>query len=172
MQEFENTVHDGDDELRIYELGFHIVPTVGDEGVTGEVEGVRGVIAKNGGSVLFEEVPQLMRLAYSLERVIARKHHSFDTAYFGWIVFEATPRGAHAVKEAMRHNEHIVRSLMVKTERDADIVRHPATARAEKQVDASRTEERAEEKPAPAAEAQGEPMSTEQMDAEIEKLVV
>src|SRR5690606_29700012 len=142
MQEFQNTVHDGDDELRVYELGFHIVPRVGDEGVAGEVESIRGVIAKNEGTVLFEEVPQLMRLAYTLDRVIARTHHSFDTAYFGWIVFEATPRGAHAVKEAMRHNEHIVRSLMVKTEKDADIVRHPATARAEKQVDAPRSEER------------------------------
>lgn len=165
---------DGDDnEARTYELGFHIVPTVGDEGISKEVEAIHALIAKHHGTIVSEEQSQLMRLAYTLDRVIARQHHSFDNAYFGWMIFEALPSEAHAVKEAMRHNEHVIRSLMVKTEKDAAPVRHPAQApRLEtKPTDfASRTHEKVVhegvvEKPA-------EPMTTEQLDAEIEKLVV
>ncbi len=165
---------DGDDnETRTYELGFHVVPTVGDEGVSQEVETIHALIAKHRGTIVSEEQPQLMRLAYSLDRVIARQHHSFDNAYFGWMIFEALPSDAHAVKEAMRHNEHIIRSLMVKTEKDAAPVRHPAQApRFEtKPTDfASRIHEKVVKEGA--VEQPAEPMTTEQLDAEIEKLVV
>lgn len=174
MQEFKDISQEQDDsEARVYELGFHIVPSVGDEGLSKEIEAVHAVIAKNGGNIVSEEQPQLTRLAYPLQRDIARKRHTFDTAYFGWVVFEAFPKGAHAVKEAMRHNEHIIRSLMVKTEKDAAPVRHPATAPRFETKPTEFSARPTEKMPAEGApETPAEPMSTEQMDAEIEKLVV
>lgn len=175
MQEFKDKQdQDGDDaEARTYELGFHIVPSVGDEGLSAEIEAIHAIIAKNHGTIISEEQPQLMRLAYPLQRDISRKRHTFDSAYFGWFVFEAFPSDAHAVKEAMRHNEHVVRSLLVKTEKDAAPVRHPAQApRFETKPTefAARTNERAAAETV--SETPAEPMTTEQLDAEIEKLVV
>lgn len=176
MAEIDNEIREAegnDSDARVYELGFHIVPTVGDDGLPQEVDALHALIAKYHGTIISEEHPQLMHLAYPLSHDIARTRHTFDTAYFGWVVFEAFPHDAHAVKEAMRANQHIVRSLLIKTEKDAPQVRHPAVApRFEtKPTDFSA---RTHEKPVREAvvEEPAVPMSTEQMDAEIEKLVV
>jgi ribosomal protein S6 len=168
-----NETHLIDDEARIYELGFHIVPTVGDEGISREIESLHALIAKHEGTIISEELPQLMRLAYPLMRDIARKKHSFDSAYFGWIVFEAFPKKAHAIKEAMRHNEHIIRSLLVKTEKDASPVRHPANAPRSEVKSSSDISARTTESETQTESKEPENIMTEeQIDAEIDKLIV
>ncbi|MCR4274946.1 MAG: 30S ribosomal protein S6 [Candidatus Campbellbacteria bacterium] len=162
---------DTDADSRFYELGFHIVPQVGEAGLAKEVDVLRAMLEKNGAKIISEEWPQLMTLAYPLVRDIARTRHTCTTAYFGWVVFEALPDQAHMIKEETRRNEHILRHLLVKTYADAPVVRHPVHAG---HTDHKAPEEKEilhEEKKVETAEAVV-PMTTEQMDVEIEKLVV
>lgn len=162
---------DNDADSRVYELGFHVVPQVGEDGLAKEMDTLRAMFDTKGVKIMSEEWPQLMTLAYPLVRDISRTRHTCSTAYFGWFVFEALPHHAHAIKEEMRRNEHILRYLLVKTYADAPVVKHPAHV---SHVDHKAPEEKEEtkvEEVAPTAEAVV-PMTTEQMDVEIEKLVV
>ena len=52
----------------IYEVGYHIVPTVGEDGLSGEVALVRSSIEDNAGSVFAEEWPKQMNLSYSISK--------------------------------------------------------------------------------------------------------
>ncbi len=42
----------------------------------------------------------------------------YDTAYFGWIKFEAAPEAALEIKKAMDANEKVLRYLLIKTARE------------------------------------------------------
>jgi ribosomal protein S6 len=162
------------DDSRVYELAYHVVPTLDEAGLSAQVDAIRARIEKTGGTILSEQWPQTMQLAYPLSRTISRTHQTFQRASFGWIVFEAMPKVAHAIKEALRADEQIIRFFVVKTVRDAEPVRHPAQASHTEARPAEEALERtpeakmkAEEKAEPAV-----PMSKEEMDAEIEKLIV
>lgn len=161
---------DNDADSRLYELGFHVVPMVGDEGLTKEMDTLRAMLEKHNVKMISEEWPQLMNLAYPLVRVISRTRHTCVTAYFGWFVFEALPHQAHAIREEIRRNEHILRYLLVKTYADAPVVKHPVHAgHADHKMPEEKPESPVVEKE-PVADAT--PMTAEQMDVEIEKLVV
>ena len=78
-------------EPRIYEIGYHIIPTVKEEDVEKIVGGIRSVIEKSGGSFIAEGAPSLIRLAYPISAlaVEGEKRVEYDRGYFGWIKFES-----------------------------------------------------------------------------------
>src|SRR3990167_4425026 len=53
-------------EPRIYELGYHIIPTVKEEDVEKIVGSIRSVIEKAGGSFIAEGAPSLTKLSYAM----------------------------------------------------------------------------------------------------------
>lgn len=144
-------------EPRIYEVGFHIIPLVTEEGIPAEVDAVRNVIESAGGTVFAEEWPKRMTLAYPMRTVIHREHHTFTDASFGWVKFEGGAAAAVALKDALTANPNILRFLITKTIRDTSPRRRFVTPTA------------SHAEGIPAAESL---LSKEQMDAEIEKLVV
>ncbi len=167
----ENTIIDtaeGAEDSRLYEVSFHIVPTLDEAGVAETVASLKTLVEKNGGSVVGSETPVLMKLAYTIEKDIERKRHSFESAYFGWMFFEATPEGAHAVKEAIATNNAIVRSLFIKADKEAlEFHKHPAHTTSPYEAP-TRDEVAVEDVP----QVEAQPMTVEAMDAEIAKLVV
>src|SRR5688500_14397470 len=74
-----------DEDSRLYELGFHLVPMVGDEGAPTEAAKVRKVVEEKGATIVGEEAPRLMRLGYPMRAHINRTHHVCESAYFGWV---------------------------------------------------------------------------------------
>jgi ribosomal protein S6 len=161
----EDTQIDRNDDARIYEAAFHVIPSLEEADAAAVAAGIRGAIEAKGGTVLGGDAPQLMRLAYPMQKDIDRKRHTFTSAYFGWVVFEATGDVAHEVKESLGKDDKILRSLVIKTIKEAAEPRkHPARLRDERPVAPMYTP-KTEEKPA-------EPMTVEAMDAEIAKLVV
>src|SRR3990167_8661900 len=50
--------------VRIYEVGYHIIPTVAEENLEKVVGGIRATIEKAGGSFIAEGAPTLTKLAY------------------------------------------------------------------------------------------------------------
>lgn len=107
-------------EKDLYEVGFHILPSVADVDVESKYNDIKGFITKHCGKIVSEEVPKLINLSYTMVKVIDNKHERFDTAYFGWVTFEMEPKDLIALKEELDQYSDILRFLIVKTSEDAD----------------------------------------------------
>lgn len=151
------------DSRPVYEVGFHVVPTVGDEGVAGVVDQVRSALGN--AEIISEQFPERMRLAYTVERSLTGKREKYDEAYFGFIKFALERESIPALEEALRSNKNVLRFLLVETVRE-DIGAMPRRA-----VFASdRLEGETIQKPKAAEEAVGE-VSEEELDKSIDALV-
>lgn len=161
------------EDSRIYEAAFHIVPSLDEAGAAAEVADIKKFLVSNGATILGSGEPMLMELAYEIQKDIDRKRHTFTRAYFAWFVFEASPEAAHAVKEMLGARLTLVRSLLIKTSKEAaSDRRHPALL-ATPSNEAPVVEEPVEVEEAPvAADEEKKPMDVEVVDAEIAKLVV
>lgn len=114
-------------DARIYEAAFHIVPSLDEAGAAAVAAEIRSFIESRGGSILGLGQPMLMALAYPIQKDIERTRHTFTQSHFGWFVFETTPDVAHALKEVLGTHASIVRSLLMKTTKEAAADRpHPA----------------------------------------------
>lgn len=104
--------------LRIYEVGYHIIPTVKEEDVEKIVGEIRGVVEKAGGSFIAEGAPALTRLAYPMSTLEGEKHVEHDRGYFGWIKFEAVVSVVHTLDEALKKNSNLLRHIIFLTVRE------------------------------------------------------
>lgn len=102
----------------VYEVGYHIVPAVSPEKLPAEVDAIKAVLAGNNAVTIAEEAPKLRSLAYQMVKAIGPARHKYDTAYFGWIKFEAAPEAAIEIKKAMDANEKVLRYILIKTARE------------------------------------------------------
>lgn len=156
-------------DSRIYEAAFHIVSSLDDVGAATEAAAIRKTLESHGAAVMSEGAPMLMGLAYPIQKSIERVRHTFTKGYFGWFVFEASPEAAHAIKEMLLTRPTIIRSLLVKTVKEAaDDRKHPALSAPKGDAPMPN---KPDEPEAP-AEEEKKPMDVEQVDAEIAKLVV
>ncbi|MBP9771835.1 MAG: 30S ribosomal protein S6 [Candidatus Pacebacteria bacterium] len=171
----ENTIKaemdEKNEDTRIYEAAFHVIPSLEEAEAASIASDIRAKIEAQGGTILGGEAPQLMQLAYPMQKDIDRKRYTYTSAYFGWVVFESNGEVAHSIKSFLGdNNTSILRSLVVKTTKEAAEPRkHPAqTAQPERPVAPAYVATPDVIAPEKAAE----PMTVEAMDAEIAKLVV
>lgn len=99
----------------VYEVGYHIVPTVSPEQLPKEVEAIKALLGGKDAKIISEEAPKLRPLAYTMLKVVGPLRQKFDTAYFGWIKFEGTSDAIVAIQKALDESEKVLRSLVVKT---------------------------------------------------------
>lgn len=146
---------------RIYEVGYHITPTVKEEDLEKIVSEVRGIIEKQGGSFIAEGAPSLMKLAYPMSvRLPAQagegeRYAEYDRGYFGWIKFEGAPAIAAMLDEALKTNRNVLRFIVFKTVREDTRAKMKApTLREVKRTDTIKAApRRIEEVAAPVSEA-------------------
>ncbi|MES2203214.1 MAG: hypothetical protein V4474_02775 [Patescibacteria group bacterium] len=158
------------DTTPIYEAAFHIVPTVGDGGVSAVVDKIKSYLAapQNGESaeIIKEVAPQKMQLAYVIERAGEGKREKYSEAYFGSIKFATAERAtAAALLESLHGTREVLRSLVISTTREE--IKAPV-ARAVYTSD--RLEGQTLKKPTSAPEKPAE-VSQEELDKSIEALV-
>jgi len=103
---------------RVYEAGYHILPTVAEGDVEKVVAGIRSEIEKLGGSLIAEGAPSLVKLSYSMDKREGEKHVGYDRGYFGWLKFEGPAEGAATLMTALNANQQILRSIVFKTLRE------------------------------------------------------
>ncbi len=104
------------DERRVYELGYHMVPTLTEEELQKEVDSIRGAISELKGNFLSEGEPTLIDLAYTMYINEGGKNTAYDKAYFGWLKFDLMPDAlSHLQKEVIGDNKNILRYLLIKT---------------------------------------------------------
>lgn len=139
---------------RIYEVGYHVVPSVAEENVEKIVGDIRAVIEKAGGSFIAEGAPAMTRLAYEMESQDGDKRSYFDKAYFGWIKYEAPVASAAALEEFLKANTSILRHIIFVTVREETRAKIKApTLREVKRTDTIKsTPRRPEETSAPLSE--------------------
>lgn len=106
---------------RIYELGYHIVPTVSEDAVGAEVTALKDTLAKEGTQIIAEGFPRFRPLAYPMRKAMSGKQIDFSNGYFGWIKFEAPAEAATAVAAALRKDEKMLRFLLFKTVRESTL---------------------------------------------------
>jgi len=105
--------------LCIYEVGYHLLPTIAEENLGEEVTSLKDLLSDNGAVFISDEYPKLIELAYEMVRSIANKKQKFTSAYFGWVKFECNTIQAKTIKEILDKNEKLVRYLMIKTVRES-----------------------------------------------------
>jgi ribosomal protein S6 len=105
-------------EPRVYELGFHLDPELSSDEANKEFKKVRDFIAGKA-EIVAEGSSQKVQLAYTISRQETSGRRDFDSAYFSWIVYEATPE-AHAEVVALAGAEKkIVRFIDLLTTKEA-----------------------------------------------------
>ncbi len=109
-------------EPRVYEIGYLLAPTVNEGDLTNERDALVALITKFKGIVISEEQPGLIDLAYDMTKIINNKKHTYSQAYFGWIKFDITPNVIEILTEEVEAVESLLRSIMIKTERENTIV--------------------------------------------------
>ncbi len=109
---------DGESEVRIYELGFHLDPELPTEGIKKAYEAVRDIISANG-TLVAEGEPQMIQLAYTISRQETAGRRDFNSAYFSWIAYEATPEAHAEVVAAASANKSFVRFIDLVTTKEA-----------------------------------------------------
>ncbi|MES2134648.1 MAG: 30S ribosomal protein S6 [Patescibacteria group bacterium] len=108
-----------DVRTNVYEIGYHLLPTLSEEEVTVAVQGIMDTLKAENVTFVGDRFPSKIALAYTIAKRVNGKLTNFDGAYFGWVAFEA-PRDAIArLKTALDANVSVLRSLIVVTERDA-----------------------------------------------------
>lgn len=148
---------------KVYEIGFHIAPIVGDEKVAYEVSLIKSALESIKAEVIGEDFPRLRVLAYPLSKAIGGVKKTFKESYFGWIKFEAGAEGVTALGKEVEKLENILRFLIIKTVKENTLYGNKFQTRPEGRV---RKEEGVKE------EAQKAPMNPEEIDKTIDKLVI
>ena len=146
----------------VYELGFHVVPTVGDDGVSAVVESIRKLLGD--AEIISEGFPQKMQLAYQVERSTQGKREKYNESYFGWIKFATERETIPALEKWLKDAPSVLRSLIIQTVRE-DIAAAPRRA----VFSSDRLEGKTLEKPLGTPEKAGE-VSQEELDKSIEAL--
>ncbi len=153
-----------DQDPQVYEVGYHVLSTVSEADLGARVTAVRDVIESHGGSVIADEYPKFMDLAYTMVKMVANKKSSYSSSYFGWIKFEAIPKEIKAIESTLQQDPLLLRFLLVKTVRENTMVpKKVLMAKRPGDEASTKQEEKVEERPV---------LTEEELDKTIEELVI
>ena len=102
-------------ERRVYELGYLAVSTLTDAQLTAAVDSVRAKITERGGTIISEDAPAELVLAYSMYTRAQEKNIPHEKAFFGTLKFEVAPAAAEELRHLMTGDNNFIRSLLYVT---------------------------------------------------------
>lgn len=165
----ETKAHEDEDVAKVtYELGYHLVPSLGEDDLALRVGELQKAISAAHGSIDSEGYPQSFVLAYTMHKLRGGKWDRYDSSFFGWIRFELPVEEMVAFREALDHNEHLIRYLLIKLDAAALApapVRAPRREGGEVATEPKALVKRQDE------EDKGEEVSEEELDKQIEELI-
>jgi ribosomal protein S6 len=104
-----------DKELRVYEFSYLLVPGLAEEDVTAKVSSLKKLFTENSATIISEEAPEYIGLAYTMIHKVNNKNERVNSAYFGWFKFNAETDILEKVKVAIDRDTQLVRYLLIKT---------------------------------------------------------
>jgi ribosomal protein S6 len=157
-----------DSRVKVYEVGYLLIPTIPEEHLAAEVQNIKAIIEKNEGVFITEDFPKLRPLAYTMRKSATGQNLKFTNAYFGWIKFEVNPSMIPTVQVGLEKNLNLLRFMLIGTVRENTLYTQRVVYRpaGEGALATDKIEEGQE------AEAPKEKMSEEEIDKTIENLVV
>lgn len=160
----EITAETKNEGVKIYEVGYLLVPELAESAVAEEVGNLKALITDSlGGMEISSEMPRMIDLAYSMEKRLGQKKEFYSKAHFGWIKFELPSEKISEIKSALEKNNKIIRSLIIKTVRENTM--------AVKKV-FTRSPEVSARKRADGEKEPSLPINEEELDKTIEELVI
>ena len=144
-------------DAKVYEIGYLIVPSVPEEGVAGQISAIKDILAKHKAEIIADESAALRPLAYTMVKKIGTTNRRFDSAYFGWIKFEAAPVEVRLIEKEVKEVDSILRLLLINTVREHTLL--------SSKLNLESSDKNATEGTAKA------PVSIEDMDKSIDKTV-
>lgn len=104
-----------DVDLRVYEFSYLLVPSMAEEDVTAKVASLKKLFIDNGATMIADDVPEYIGLAYTMIHKVNNKNERVNSAYFGWFKFNAETDILEKVKVAIDRDVQLVRYLLIKT---------------------------------------------------------
>lgn len=153
--------YSGGEEPRLYEVGYHLLPTVAEESLLEEALKIKDAIGKHSGLIVSDQAPRHVLLAYSIPKVISERRKHFDTAFFGWVRFRMSPSELLELKEELRHNKNILRFILIQAEDIVVPVKRMTFLKEKPMATSAETKK----------EKAGVVLSEEELDKTIEELV-
>ncbi len=101
-------------DTNIYEVGYHLLPTLAEDTIPAHTEAVKAIITAAGGEVISEGLPELKNLAYPIEKQ--------TKAYFGWIKFSVSPEEIGKIKVSLDSTKTILRHLIIGTVKESTLM--------------------------------------------------
>ena len=151
-------------EVKVYELGFLVLPTLAEEELGGAVSALKGRFEKHGGVFLAEGFPERISLSYRISKTIEGKHTPFSSAYFGWLKYELPAHASVDLGQELKKEASLLRFLLIETIRETPLrERRAFFAKPEVARTIEKPLVRKSEKPA---------MSEEELDRTIQELVI
>lgn len=153
---------------QVYEVGFHIVPTVGEDGVPAVVDTIRKLLGS--AEIISEGFPRKITLAYQVDLPAGRqgadagKREKYTESYFGHIKFATVREALPELQAALSALQPVLRFLIIETVRE-EIVAAPRRA----VFTSDRLEGKTIEKPVAETEQPAE-VSEAELDKSIEAL--
>jgi len=106
---------------KIYELGYLLVPTIKEEDLGVNYGNLKELVASFGGEIITDEMPKMITLAYSMQKVTSNVRNKFSTAYFGWIKFIMDSQKVLELKKHLDLDSNFIRFLILKTVKENTI---------------------------------------------------
>lgn len=114
----DETLEEGGDESRVYELGFHLDPELPIEEVKKAYQAMRGLILEKG-TLVAEGEPEKIQLAYTISRQEVAGRRDFDSAYFAWIAYEMLVASHTDLLATANADKRVIRFIDLLTTKDA-----------------------------------------------------
>ena len=87
MPESEKEIAKQENDARVYELGYLLMPTIKEEDVPVSYGNLKELVSSFKGEIIADEMPKMTNLAYSMQKITSNVRNKFKTAYFGWTKF-------------------------------------------------------------------------------------
>jgi len=126
----ESVQKESENSVRVYEVGYLLLPSISEEKVSDEVSLLKSAIEKHSGEFISEVSPKHMLLAYEIVKHIGARNERFNDAYFGAIRFKSESESISALTKVLEENPSVLRFLLIKTDKES---RKPASKRGEKE---------------------------------------
>jgi ribosomal protein S6 len=104
-----------ENESLIYEVGYHLLPSVDEPEVPVQSLKIKSIIEENEGVIISEGMPKMTILSYDISKTIDTKKQKFNKAYFGWVKFELNPSQISNIKSKFEGLPNVLRFIIVKT---------------------------------------------------------
>jgi len=110
--------HEEQEGIRVYELGFHFVPTISEDEVAVQFSKLKSLIEKKGGQFVSEDAPKLIDLAYEISKTVKTEKKRHTSAYFGWVKFDIDPFEIAGLEKEVKAFDPILRYILITTVRE------------------------------------------------------